>query len=486
MGILNLQGHEINISAQSVQETLGGYLLLGKSVHLTNPFGKSMYYRHGWQSWSEAAWVSMKENPKPALPPERRPQIDDPVYMLSPVHGGSCLGAIEGYDGRILFLGSLRQGARVEADRVSMKGYAEHELEWFLAYGEEQEVFARYAELLATKLGVRGQNPTLRVWCSWYSFYSNISEQLLLDTIRGLQGLPFDVFQVDDGWQQNMGDWEPNHKFPSLQALTLRAQSYGFTPGLWLAPFIARPSSKLFKEHPEWFLRDDQGALVSAGTNWGGFYALDVTLPQVQDWLEKLIQAVRSWGFRYLKLDFLYAAALPGKRYKSESREEAYREAMQLIREAAGEDMYILACGAPIIASLGIVDGLRIGPDVGPFWDNEDRRVYLHDPSGPSGYNALRTSLHRLWLRPLVHTDPDVAYFRTSYNLLQPHQRQLLQDLALAAGFKATSDPPAWLGPTRREQLKAWLEANPPVTRLERYKFKIGEREVDFEPYLSL
>lgn len=484
---LDLEGHSISVSAGSVQPTLGGYILTGKAVQLANPFGKSMYLRHGWQSWSEAAWVSMKENPKPILPPERRPQCDDPAYALSPAHGGSGLGAVEGYDGRVLFLGALRQGARVEADRVSLKGQAERELEWFVAYGEDQQVLARYAELLAAKLGVRGQQPAPRVWCSWYSFYSNISEGLLLETIAGLQGLPFEVFQVDDGWQQNMGDWEPNHKFPSgMQAIALRAQSHGLMPGLWMAPFIARPSSRLFREHPDWFLRDEQGELVSAGVNWGGFYALDVSLPQVLDWLTQLVQTARSWGYRYLKLDFLYAAALPGKRYKNENREDAYREALRVIREAVGEDIYILACGAPIIASLGLVDGLRIGPDVAPFWDNEDRRVYLHDPTGPSGYGALRTSLHRLWLRPLVHTDPDVAYFRTRYNLLDQTQRQLLQDLALVAGFKATSDPPGWIGPNRREQLLAWLQSDSPVHQEGRYRFKIGEREVDFEPYLSL
>lgn len=484
---MQIQGYNFHISASRLEETLGGYLLTGKTVQIGHPFGRTMFFKQGWQSWSEAAWVSLKENPKPILPPERRPQCDDPAYALSPVHGGSGLGGIEGYDGRMLFLGALRPGARIEADRLSLKGLADHEMQWFLAYGETGEVLARYAELLATTLGVRAQQPAPRVWCSWYSYYSDISEGQMLQTIAGLQGLPFEVFQVDDGWQQNMGDWEPNHKFPSgMAAIALRAQSQGLTPGLWLAPFIARPSSNLFKEHPDWFLRDEKGDLVPAGINWGGFYALDVTLPAVQNWLRSLIQKVRGWGYRYLKLDFLYAAALPGHRHAGEAREDAYREALRIVREAAGDDVYILACGAPIIASLGLVDGLRIGPDVAPYWDNEDRRVFLHDPTGPSAYNALRTSLHRLWLKPLVHTDPDVAYFRTRYNLLGPAQRAVLQDLALVAGFKATSDPPEWLDGEEREQLKAWLEATPPIAQTGPYTFRIGEREVDFARWLEL
>ncbi len=480
-----IEGYAFSIQAKSLEETLGGYLLSGQSVQVNHPFGRSFYFKHGWQSWSEAAWVSLKESPKPILPPERRPQCDDPAYALAPVHGGSGLGGLEGYDGRMLFLGALRPGARVEADRHSLRGSSPHEVTWFLAYGPPQAVLGRYAELLANTLGVRPARPAPRVWCSWYGYYNDISEARLLYTIAGLQGLPFEVFQIDDGWQQNIGDWEPNPKFPSgLQTLALRAQSQGLTPGLWLAPFIARPSSRLFQEHPDWFLHDEEGNLVSAGINWGGFYALDVTLPAVQNWLQSLIQTVRGWGFRYLKLDFLYAAALPGQRHSGAAREEAYREALRLIREAAGEEVYLLACGAPILASLGLVDGLRIGPDVAPYWDNEDRRLFLHDPTGPAAYNALRTSLHRLWLRPLVHTDPDVAYFRTRYNLLSPEQRGVLQDLALVAGFKATSDPPEWLDAEEREQLRAWLEADPPIEPLGPYRFRIGSRQVDFSLWL--
>ncbi len=298
---MRIQGYDFQVQAERTTETLGGYLLEGKAVQIGHPFGRTSFFKHGWQSWSEAAWVSLKESPKPILPPERRPQCDDPAYALSPVHGGSGLGGVEGYDGRMLFLGALRPGARVEADRLHLKGQAEHELQWFLAYGEPLEVLSRYAELLAATLGVRPRQPAPRVWCSWYGYYTHISEARLLQTLAGLQGLPLEVFQVDDGWQQNIGDWEPNDKFPSgMNYLALRAQAQGLTPGLWLAPFIARPSSQLYREHPDWFLRDEAGELVLAGNNWGGYYALDVTLPAVQDWLVALLRTVRGWGFRYL------------------------------------------------------------------------------------------------------------------------------------------------------------------------------------------
>ena len=107
-----------------------------------------------------------------------------------------------------------------------------------------------------------------------------------------LDDLPFEVFQVDDGWQVNIGDWLANNKFPSgMQALADKIRACGRTPGLWLAPFLGVPSSSLLRQHPDWFLHDADGGLVSAGFNWGEqLYALDTTHPEVLDWLRALMR----------------------------------------------------------------------------------------------------------------------------------------------------------------------------------------------------
>jgi alpha-galactosidase len=303
-----------------------------------------------------------------------------------------------------------------------------------------------------------------------------------------LSDFPFEVFQVDDGWQASLGDWEPNEKFPSgMAALAGKIHHAGYTPGLWLAPFTVGPKSHLHEEHPEWLLRDERGEPVIAGHNWGDeFYGLDLTRPGVQKWLAELIQQVRLWGYEYLKLDFLYTAALPGVRYQNLSGEMALRKGLEIIRQAAGEEAYILTCGVPMLATLGLADGVRIGPDVAPFWDNVDRSQVLHDLSGPSSLNAIRTSLHRLWLRPLIQLDPDVAFFRSKFNLLQPEQKGLLQDLGLITGFRATSDLPAWLQPDERRALLSFLQADPRLSQFDRYRFLLDDRQVDFSQLQGL
>lgn len=485
---LKFHSHTLPASAHSITPIEGGYLLGGPQVALLHPYGSTQFYRHGFHSWSLTSWLEL-QNPLP-VPSVRPmwPHIDDPRLLEAYPFTGSDVGALQSPDGKVLLLGALTPGAQVSADEQVLRGSYESaslfttSLEWFAAYGPEEQVFARYAALLGERLGRCPERPAPRVWCSWYGLYTNINEENILAALDGVRGLPFDVFQLDDGWEPAIGDWEANAKFPAgMAALADRIRAHGFTPGIWLAPFIVQPKSNLFQQHRDWLLHDTAGNLVPAGHNWGEtFYALDVTHPDVQFWLAGLFDKLRSWGYDYLKIDFLYAAALPGVRCHQMPREMAYREGLRIIRQAACDDAYILVCGSPILASLGLADGMRIGPDVAPFWDNDDRSRHLHDLTGPSALNALRTSLHRLWLGPQIHIDPDVVYFRERYNLLGAQERGYIQDLARIANFRATSDLPHWLDPEERSALHSFLEERPAIQRLSRYQYRIGERTVDF------
>ena len=165
--------------------------------------------------------------------------------------------------------------------------------------------------------------------------------------------------------------------------------------------------------------------------------------------------------------------------YLLRGREVRYRKAMERIREEAGE-AYLLFCGAPILASLGLADGLRVGPDVAPYWDNEDRSLWLQDPTGPGLRNALRTTLHRLWLRENVQVDPDVAFFRSRFSLLSLEEMRLQEAMGEITGFKATSDPPSWLSPEERERLWAFLSRDKEVKPLGPYRFRVGEEVLDY------
>lgn len=440
------------------------------------------YYRHGWQSWSLTTWQDVGHRiptPKPTI---LHPLQTDPRYVHEKRPHGSWVGAVEMESGRFFLLGALDLDAHIFLEDNTLIGKYENKAgDWLVAEGSEEEVFSLYAAQLVQRLGKNRTTKTPRIWCSWYSFYTHISEKNLGRVLDDLGNLPLEVFQVDDGWQRAIGDWVPNKKISSgMDSFAAKIRRSARTPGLWLAPLIVTPSSNLYRQHPDWLLRDKENKLISAGFNWGEpLFALDTTVSAVLEWLSALMEQVLAWGYDYVKLDFLYAGALPGARQNDMPREQAYRQGLRIMREALG-DAYLLTCGAPIIPSLGLCDGLRIGPDVASHWSSTRDDILLGNFAIPGARNAIRTTVNRLWLNPLVCSDSDVAYFASDKNTLAVEQEKMLQDLALICKTKATSDLPSWLREEERSDLMAFLQNTPKIVKKGRYQYILDDRQVDF------
>lgn len=479
----------LEIRPELLPQSGNSEIVSASSLHLSLSQPPRKFFRHGWQSWSLTTWLDPAEPPLPVRAQEFRNKDEDPGYALHKNHIGCGVAAVELDDNDILLLGALNLSGRVELDRSSLHGFFEdgHEGQWLMARGKEDDVFSKYAAILEQVFGKGRFQNVPRVWCSWYSMYGWINERVFLKALAGFENMPFDVFQLDDGWQLAHGDWDANPKFPSgMKFLADKILATGRVPGIWLAPFMVSENSKLAKEHPDWLIKDEQGNPLHAGITWSGNpLGLDVTHPEVLQWLDELIRKVCSWGYGYLKLDFLYIGGLIGKRYRDIPREAAYRNALQVIREAAG-GAYILACGAPILPSLGLCDGIRVGPDVSPYWINKALTVWLNNPNDTSTQNAIRTSIHRLWLSPLVNPDPDVMFFRSKYNWLRKNENQLLQALGSISGFKATSDLPQWMSPEEKDNLRIYLESTPEVRKADRYHYQLDGQSMDFSPAVPI
>ena len=477
----------MKINPSEIQKTK---IIRSREIEIELPATPVRYYSHGWQSWSLAAWTDIS-TPLPIQKPYFfHVYQTDVVYARETNPHGSWLGAVEFADGKVLLLGALATDAHVFLKQNQLEGRSEAgEIEWFAAFGSEDQVFDEYAGQLGIRFGIAEKNHAPRVWCSWYSLYMNITEELLHKTFDLLGDLPFDVLQVDDGWQKDVGDWEPNDKFPSgMEALAKKIKSTGRRAGLWLAPLIVSESSRVYRDHPDWLVRDEKGNPVSGGyTYWGhDFYALDATHPDVISWLVALMERVRRWGFDYYKLDFLYPGAMVGKRRRDIPREAALREALRLMRNAMGEGAYLLTCGVPILPALGLCDAIRIGPDVSHEWENNLYEKYMQNFSTPSARNAIRTVVNRLWLKPLVSIDSDVEYFTARENTLEEEHKAQLRDLALLCDFKATGDLPQWMTPKEREQVRDFLLTEPKISKISRYAFRLDDRIVDFSSAVKL
>ncbi len=290
-------------------------------------------------------------------------------------------------------------------------------------------------------------------WCSWYYYYGKVSAADVVKNaqVAAIRGVDWQYMVLDDGYQRAVGDWlEPNARFPrGLPGVAEDIRSRNLMPGVWIAPFVVRSNARLFVEHRDWVLKDRNGKPVLAGwnPNWGlegRFYALDTTHPGFQGELRRWIRTlVQECGFRYLKLDFVYAASLYGVAFdQSLSCAERLSQGYRIIREEAGNDTFVLGCGSPLAPAIGWVDAMRIGPDVAPYWFARYRYGWVHDPHALCTRFAIRSILtrspmhRRLWIN-----DPDCVMLRsTETRLTEAERMSLVNAVAVSGGMYLLSD----------------------------------------------
>lgn len=462
---------------------------LGGDLH------KWRFMRTGYQSWSPSGSLGIMEaEPFPPLDIFSR-QTMHPAYRFKPRAGkhhidwatlicnpdnGKC--AMIGFLSARRYLSVIEiEVVRGAKDRLEIRVHNDAEMtppregeverdceKLWIAFGDDPHaLWEKYLDLAAKEMGARVKPEVPVGWCSWYQYFTKVAEKDVRENLDSLDKrrdeLSVAMVQLDDGYCVP-GDWfDWNKKFASgLPALAKSISSKGFDPGIWIAPFICARGSKLFREIPEALLRNDRGKPLTAGLNplWKGvsFHPLDLTEPSAMDYVAKTADAVRDWGFKFLKIDFVYAALLRGKRHDPcATGLEAYRKGVETIRKFIGEDVFLLGCGAPLLPSVGLVDGMRIGTDVAPKWRDGVLRAVLRAPVEPSCENAIhgtvcRAAMHRrLWLN-----DPDCLMVRKRKSHLTLNEvRTLTTVIFLSSGMALLSDNLAELDPDRWDMARA-------------------------------
>jgi 2-hydroxy-3-keto-5-methylthiopentenyl-1-phosphate phosphatase len=282
--------------------------------------------------------------------------------------------------------------------------------------------------------------------------------------------------QIDDGYQAAVGDWlETNARFPSgLAALAAAIRDAGFVPGLWTAPFCAVPESRLYRERREWLLRRDgselRGLLHPSWSADGSVCVLDTSRDDVTAHLRGLFQALVAMGFAYLKLDFLYTAAMRAEAADAAaSRAERLRRGLDAIRAGAGEEAFLLGCGCPLGAAVGVVDAMRIGPDVAPTWRPAPEALIPGlEETVPATRSAVRSILARAWMhRRLWLNDPDCLMVRQRQtHLSREERRSLAAAVAATGGVVVLSDDVPALGEGDRALFRDTLGVARSVDRM--------------------
>lgn len=316
-------------------------------------------------------------------------------------------------------------------------------------------------------------------WCSWYHYYADVSAADIRENLvmRAERFPTLNYVQIDDGYQAKMGDWlTPSAKFEQgVAALAAEIHAAGCEPALWVAPFIAEPGSQVFQDHPDWFVKGDDGLpLPSERVTYGGWrctpwYVLDGSHPEVQVHLELVFRTLRQqWGIHYFKLDANFWGAIHSGQFHdaSATRVEAYRRGMAAVLRGAGEGAFLLGCNAPIWPSLGLVHGMRVSDDV--------------ERHGPRFRQIAREAFCRAWQNDrLWALDPDCVCLRDL-----PNQRAGKADyqfhlatLVASGGMVLAGDRLQDLDAVQGGQLRKLLalcEARTPAARFDDMRFTRG------------
>lgn len=152
------------------------------------------------------------------------------------------------------------------------------------------------------------------IWCAW-GYGRSVQPKQVYDTLPTAKRLGFKWVTLDDGWQNNVGDWELDpKKFPhgdaDIKALVDRIHQEGFRAQLWWSPLSAVPNSELLKSHPEYALENRDGSRRKV--SWWNSYYLCPADQRVVDYHKALVRKILvDWGFDGLKLDGQDMNAVP-------------------------------------------------------------------------------------------------------------------------------------------------------------------------------
>lgn len=391
-------------------------------------------------------------------------------WITSDRGGGAVFSKLEN--------GKLHLDAQIDYGKLRIKPGANETLETFAigSFDDARLGLEAWADAVAKVYQVK-LKPQPAGYCTWYHAHSSSEKDLPAQTAWAAQNLKpfgFSFIQIDDGWQdglkangpkKNFTRVQPDGPYPSgMKATADDIRAHGLTPGIWFMPFAGNFEDPWFKDHQDWFAHRADGKPYDV--RWGGT-SLDMTNPAAREYVRGVVHRIAEWGYRYFKMDGLWTGSATEMEYVNDAYKddqignavlhdpdktniEMYRDALKLVREAAGPDVFFLGCNTPqnmrvYGGSFGLLDAMRIGPDNGTAWESLIR--------GPK-YGTRNYFLNgRVW-----YNDPDPLYVRASLPL---NQARLISSWVTISGqLSVSSEAFAALPPDRVDLLKRTMPSH--------------------------
>ncbi len=171
---------------------------------------------------------------------------------------------------------------------------------------------------------IRNEHKPVFVYNTWNPFRTFVSDSLVREVALAAAECGIQEFIIDDGWQvndgavssadawgNNYGDWKVDEqKFPGgLRPTFDFIKSLGMKPGLWITIGAATGNAKVYKDHPEYFVKNSKGEPGNLHGYGADFYTTCFGTAWVDYIKDVIVNMSREYGLAYTKLDFAIATS---------------------------------------------------------------------------------------------------------------------------------------------------------------------------------
>ena len=327
-------------------------------------------------------------------------------------------------------------------------------------------LLTEYADIAAKKMRVKpiSAEKNMTGYCTWYYYYKDVTQQHMLENIEALTAnrSPYtaEYVQIDDGYQTFQGDWlDRCDSWPTpLEDVAQKIIAGSMKAGIWTMPTTASTVSRVYREHPDWFVKNEKGETATL-PGWSPapdnqWACLDATVPEAREHIANVFKTFRSWGYTYFKMDGLYFGLQRGiRRDPDATAVSAYRLLLKTIREAV-PDSLIMACSAPFLPSLGLVDNARVSNDTSRYFHGPQESKNAPMLCGCSIQDAFHITMANFWcFDRWFRADPDVVMARQDNAFYTRGQAKISVLGGIMTGISLTSDHLGTINPERNALL---------------------------------
>jgi len=315
-------------------------------------------------------------------------------------------------------------------------------------------------------------------WSTWDYYGQKFTDKEIKMNIEQLKALNVDanIIQIDGGWWIDRGDYLITRSdiHGGMKAVAKLISDNGYTPGIHLDGFRAEVTANVYKEHPDWFLKDQNGeTIIEEYLKYDKIVQriyFDYSNPAVREYMKNVLKTIREdWGFRYFKIDFMRYGLNRDilKMQKNTGLKEIHafdstmtsmertRAGLKAMREGIA-DAFFLGCSSVFGPTLGIVDGLRTGGDIDPTFEAYTTKCLQNGGNFYLNRCVVQNDADYLVLRNKEDEEADRAWGKNKFggDVTLNEASMWANYVSLFGGIKISSDDLNLLRPERKELVK--------------------------------